>query len=298
MPDEVDNAVLSRQAVSLGGYEVRDEQLPQADGTWKLAPCLVERDPSAGYRWYDPMDDPQFDERELFLRLADLPPWGATEVVEFADRFGPLSLPGQAHNGLILREALGEWTNAARELRHIVWVWGQLRGEGDRDVGGELIERLSPTGEDGRVVAWNYDRQLEPDLAAKLPAGHVKPGWHITPLAGMTFRDRDVRTPAGLLLAKLLNHRLRHVVAIRVLLNRARMPAVRIVPVGLIGAAWVRLGNALDGRRRIRICAVCPKWFMVGDGREERRVVCSDACRQKRFRRKPKTPTKKGKGRP
>src|SRR5262245_10100698 len=61
-------------------------------------------------------------------------------------------------------------------------------------------------------------------------------------------------------------------------------PVTRVVPNSLLAPVWLRFANAVSGSRTLRKCQACSKLFMVGNGREAKRIVCSEAGLQKRFR--------------
>jgi hypothetical protein len=187
------------------------------------------------------------------------------------------------------REMLGEWTQRCQELRNAIWIWEQLREAG---IGDELRGRLSPQRNRGKVEAWSFAQSLPEHTASKEPniLSHL-----IRPGEDVTFLERDYRTPTVMLLNEMVNYGMRDRVKYRQEVDlKSRRPVARLLPVGLLGAAWLRLSRAVTGGREIRVCRMCPRMFVVGDGRERKRVTCQPSCKLKMHRRNPKPSTRKG----
>jgi hypothetical protein len=60
--------------------------------------------------------------------------------------------------------------------------------------------------------------------------------------------------------------------------------ALRVSPTSLIGAAWLQLAEAADGRYRPRRC-FCGSWFVLNPAsKNQQGRFCSNACKQKWYR--------------
>lgn len=279
MVEAMPDAMYGVQYVCREGYKIDERPDPSrpAGSNAPVVPCLVEnsdeRDVSKRYRIYNPFES-DFGGRDLYHRIAELPAWNADAVIAFATEYGGL---GPFFPAV---EPLGEWVRRGNELRHALFVWEQIRGN---RVGSVIRDRFTPLWDKGVLVAWQYN----------FPIGFK----NIYPVEGVTLYEKDLRTPIGILLSQLIRDGLGDRSRVVTVYDPAtQMPAVRVISDGLLGAAWLRLAKAVTGGQTVRVCAVpgCGKLFTIADGREERRVVCSDACRQKRFRQLHKTPTKKG----
>src|SRR5262249_24674209 len=154
------------------------------------------------------------------LRLADIPAWNGDAVIQFANEFGllgvqvytdassheppPTKLPdGSEGRKVYPRETLAEWTRQCQALREALWVWEQIRKSG---IGDGLRSRLIPRRNRGVVEAWQYTQPVPEHVASKAP-NVPQTGRLIRLGEGITFRERDYRTPAMLLLNELINSR-------------------------------------------------------------------------------------------
>jgi hypothetical protein len=67
--------------------------------------------------------------------------------------------------------------------------------------------------------------------------------------------------------------------------------ALSITPKNLLGALWLQVAQAVTGNLQHRECEeqTCRQWFEVStrlEGKRKNREYCSDACRQKTYRRR------------
>jgi hypothetical protein len=101
------------------------------------------------------------------------------------------------------------------------------------------------------------------------------------------FKVGDPIQPAWHYLLRIVNAELQGRVSPRLLIcteakKDTRMNAFRLflVPGSLIGAIWLQLAAAVDGKKEFRRCQGCEKWIGISPDHSRRnRKFCSDSCR-------------------
>lgn len=176
-------------------------------------------------------------------------------------------------------------------LREAVDLWDAVRGsdyaELERTLGGGkalTVDRnfIAEVGDPSTIGPW-------PDVAADT---------RVVPHSA-ALRDTNLdRSPSQAEICHLAWHQVEQEVTVHlrtltepclVYSDSVQRPMLHFVPKTLLGALWLQLAWAIDGRKDFRRCRSCRDWFAVGhDAREftAARVFCSDGCRVRENRRK------------
>ena len=106
-----------------------------------------------------------------------------------------------------------------------------------------------------------------------------------------TIKEGDVETAARLGLQRLINKHLHEQLSTQFLLDiETSTPTQKLyfVPKSLRGALWLQLSFAVEYTKDYKRCPVCEEWFEVSHrmGARTDKQYCSDACRQKAYRRR------------
>ena len=187
--------------------------------------------------------------------------------------------PGAGPRHFIECEIFETWARAISTMREMVSLW-EFAKNGDLGELNKLIvwkdknavyykrsESLHPILIENRIVCIS-SRSQNPELLENMKAG-------------------DLITPAWYYLQQRLNQKLkRHVAIPRLLWNRRQQLRFVITPTSLISAMWLQLSIAVDGNRNYRICEDCRRWFEVGAEARSDAKFCSNACRQKTYRKR------------
>ncbi len=272
--------------------------------------------PAAGYRWEDtaPVSDvsqrgrfltdgvpigqlqdltyyaPLQSEPALFKTFANLEP---TEdgILEFANKYGDL---GAATETIILGNSLGRgeridlWTREVEAMREAVNLreaamrgdLAYLRTRIVWDEDGKRVRYQAPGGRGGSVIAMKTD--LPDRFNTRM--GNLIPG--------------DPVLPALLYVQEQVNERLAAHAAARLLWGDRWLRGKRkswfhlhVVPKNLLGAMWLQLAAAVEGKREYRQCAApgCNRWFeLKPDTNRPDKIYCSDACKSRAWRAREK----------
>jgi hypothetical protein len=245
----------------------------------------------------------------LFRIFADTPPTedgiigfassygslGIAQVVTFPEAVIPRNFDGNdlGFEMVGYGEALFRWQQEIARLREAVDLWDAVRGndytELQRVLGGGkalIVERnfIAEVGDPSTVGTW-------PDVAADT---------RVAPHSA-TLRDTNLdRSLSQAEICQLAWHRVEQQITdqLRMLTepclvysDSMQRPMLHLVPRTLLGALWLQLAWAIDGRKDFRKCGSCGDWFAVGHGEREfttARVFCSDGCRVRENRRKKK----------
>jgi hypothetical protein len=313
MSKEAPGAVICRLKVALAGYRIAwrrpvKEAEPTRTGLRETfaepIQVLVEKppaDPSKRYREYEPMTAPAFDKRPLYLQLADIRPGDDEAVRKFADGFGPLGLPvptdagdgGDRDDRSRLNEPLFAWATECGRLREAIWLWSTLKEKN----WSELRDRITVK-RAGDVKYWRYETRIPEVVPGKESGGSDR--WvamPVLPSPELPFRERDYMAAGWGALRDLINGGLKEISIPHAYSNSESKKPLRqrIEVTTLRTAAWQLLMQAIEGGRLAKPCPMCGTMFVVGDGREARRIVCSDKCKFRRLRRISKSSTRKGK---
>jgi hypothetical protein len=242
----------------------------------------------------------------LFRTFAQIPLDDRGAILAFANQFGdlgihrPLDSTAPEEPGRLLGvwgETHEDWMQQIDEMRRALAVWDKLQNL-DADGLSHFIRW-----QDAEYLADGRTRTLAPgwvyDSHPDLPPFRVDPRRSVPPGPGRTskfiepvgdlFKKGDVLMPALFLLQGWVNNHLKDHVAPRLLYHLdQRKEVLRIVPHNLLGAMWLQLAEAIDGRKKYRTCKECGTWFEISakqsDHRTARRVFCSDHCKSRDYR--------------
>jgi hypothetical protein len=257
-------------------------------GEW-LAPICRGAPPPT--RTWNVMNEPA-----LFRNFAELTPTQG-EVVEFANRFGPLTnglavvhIPDYKGGHVALNvETMDIWRGEIDDMRHLLSWWDHLGGTTANwfqnflkvvsdESGPKLIHELrgSANFDEVVIVSENDD------------------GAHVL----ASFRRGDIRYAAAHGLSTLLNKKMSaHRLSIRLHPKRgtkqdpvqksARGPVAyteSLVPPDLLSALWLQFSQSVRGAKEYRQCEQCANWFELTAERRGDAKFCKEACRSRAYR--------------
>lgn len=246
--------------------------------------------------------DPDY---ELYREFAGTPstPDG---ILEFANRHGLLgcdlqrevlhTVIGPEKFRLHAGETIEDWTREITAMSEVVDLWDMAA----ENRTGDLNQRIH-RGENGITIALRGPKPnaLDGQPPTEWPSVH----WiTITPqnAPGQIFdklKPGDLRTPALLAVQRVVNKHLSlgNRTASRLLWNvETQALEYHVTPTGLIGAIWLDLALAINGKIEYRLCDHCgnpfaikPKARKAGGAKNEKRY-CSRSCRFKQYRARKK----------
>lgn len=246
--------------------------------------------------------DPDYELYREFAKTLPTP----VGILKFANRHGFLGCDlrhevlhtaiGPGETRLHAGEIIGDWTNEITAMSDVVDLWDMAR----EDRAGELNQRIE-RGENSILILLHDPK---PNALYGQPPGD-KPYFHgvsITPqnAPGRIFdklKPGDLRTPALLAVQRVVNEHLSvgNRTASRLLWNvDTEALEYHVTPTGLIGAIWLDLALAINGKIEYRLCDQCgtpfaikPKARKAGGAKNEKRY-CSRSCRFKQYRARKK----------
>jgi hypothetical protein len=98
--------------------------------------------------------------------------------------------------------------------------------------------------------------------------------------------DPDLVEYAWVLLISIVNAHLNTRIETQLLMDpKTARPVFFTMPNSLIGALWLQLAQAIDGKKDFQQCQVCRNWFeLAPDKARSDKVYCSQACRSRAYR--------------
>lgn len=227
----------------------------------------------------------------LFREFADL---ALTEpaVLAFANRYGLLGGavtkairpdPSNATSqDSVWGEAVAEWFAEIVFLRNAARLWDWL-SNGDYASLGRHIK--------WRNASVSYDSTPEVDGSEPPAQMH---SLIASPLLDdelfRQLRPGDLTLPTLLEIQRQVNERLRKGISPQLLIDGSKASlAMYFVPSSLIGAMWLQLSEAIAGHKTYRDCRQCGHIFELRpDTARTNRVYCSNACKTKAYRLRPR----------
>ena len=170
-------------------------------------------------------------------------------------------------------ESRTEWQNQIDDMRQAVELWDLAR---ERDASGLA-----------GYVTWNGPDEVVFKDPRCVTSVVIASRTHRPQVFERLVPD-DLTQPALYRLQEIVNTRLRHFVAPKLLWNPDHSAlALRAVPRHLLDALWLQLAQAITGNKRYHRCP-CGKWLEISlhptTGYRRNRLFCSDACRSKAYR--------------
>jgi hypothetical protein len=208
----------------------------------------------------------------------------------FADQYGMLeggpAFPRDMYLDLIPREVLriqwpenrsiqsGEfaksWLNFALEIREVWEIWQALEARNIRQL--------------RKIITWNNG-----SVAARSSGGRCIPiaDRSTNPIWLDRWRPGDLFGPAKLYIADRYNQRMERMASPAILLDSTGAFSSHSVPVSLLSAIWLELGEVITNLRRQIRCEICGRMMDVTDNRSNKRVheECSKSRRMKKYRK-------------
>lgn len=264
-------------AVDLAGYAIVAGRVDgEEDPRLALRGLVVPKDQA--WRPERRIYEPLLDYRGLFREFAAIhvgPPFDRyeEEIIRFANSYGALGLEqalvttesGEKFRG----EFQADWSKEIKAMRHCLDLWDAYSTVDD-----ELLRAMirfepsritydPPDSDDSYTIA---SPNWQPDLW-----DFIKPGDHFD--AAICY------------VQQVINRRLTERVSPRLLWNNNRVLGLHQVASSLIGAIWLQLALAVDGRKSFRRCKSCGTWIEISKGSARTtREFCSDACRSRNYR--------------
>jgi hypothetical protein len=243
----------------------------------------------------------------LFRTFAQLPIEDQGAILKFANEFGnlgvgvPLNLAAADDPNRLLGvwgETHAEWMRQIDAMHQALAIWDMFRVRDEAGLRHFIRWQDAQFSEDGRTPTraegWVYSRYRgNPNSKASLRRPLLSSWWTsqlIQPVQDL-FTKTDVFMPALFLVQRWVNQQLEHHVSPRLLYHLdLRKEVVRIVPKNLLGAMWLQLAEAIDGRKDYRTCKECGRWFEISSRQSEhrtaRRLFCTEPCKSRDYRRR------------
>lgn len=249
----------------------------------------------------------------LFRTFADSEP-SRDGVLQFANRFGLLSSGSEAEEGgfghLILLpdapgaqrgtwepvgygESLSRWQEEIRAMKEAVDLWLCVRGRCVKT----LEQRFEWDTQSAvpallyRSVWWNKKAPQKTYTVegSSMSARSVGGAW----VGGFQVRPGDVLAPALVRIHELTNERLlRSLTPVFVWPGLGEKAEFRYHVSNLLTALWFQFAQAVIGNKLYRTCSDCGNWMETPtiERNPDRRRFCSNACRQRAYRRRRASP--------
>jgi len=252
---------------------------------------LARSDQSSGGEY-----QPLADERCLFLRFAHLEA-DERQLLAFATRYGFLGVSdtqpirtglGEPDSDILWGESFDKWTDALTIMRVAVILAGLFRiGDKTAVERAKDLVALSPIGDKHTGVRVRLGG-LHGFEDIPLSMGADDSYWsRLTVVANPPTTDKAAAN--GLIRAALVdmvNANLRALCS-PALVDSEGAVRLTVQPSNLLGAMWLQLARAIEGKREYLRCEECGDWFDVGsDSSRSDRRTCSDRCRQRKYRRR------------
>ncbi len=263
-------------AVPSTGFRIASMQ-PAGSGRAQPLRYVVAADDAAPHRVYEPLTM-----SGLFCDFAEVTP-DDDGILAFANQHGFLghtlsqAVAPKIRRGesvpITVGEQVSAWQEEIRHLKSALRVWRAVQARDSGYLSKIVVWRNSTSVrlcvDENR--SWIANPDLNPHLLQRFPAG-------------------DLVGPTQYYIQKLINDKLETYPTTPRLLwfrqNAATSLRLFIVPQSLISAMWLQFAKAVDGNRDYRRCSQCQRWFELGGGviRSDA-TYCSNACRQRRYRR-------------
>jgi hypothetical protein len=197
-------------------------------------------------------------------------------VKHFADKHGHLGKSVKAYTNSTLRgakqiqsgEGVCEWLQEAVEMAKAIRLL-------DRIVDGNLKD----------VIYWGADFvSYYPEGGRHRPFELIANARDSYAMFFHLWRRGDLRGPAELLLARMINEKLRQSVAPQLVFDDSRQFKEYTRPLSLLGAMWYQMSRAFTGKQSVRRCAECHKWMICERSTKTMHEPCAAKARQRRYR--------------
>jgi len=98
----------------------------------------------------------------------------------------------------------------------------------------------------------------------------------------------ELKSPAELVLARMINEHLRESVAPQLVFDESRQFREFIRPINLLGAMWYQMCRTFTGKQPVRRCPACGGWMIYERSTKIMHEKCANKVRQQRFRERQK----------
>ena len=187
-------------------------------------------------------------------------------------------------------ESIGLWRAQISLMRRACALWDAVRQEDHR-----------------RLQRWIQLEEGRARLAGSVGAGKKEPAGRRTRTSDMTIDEADEPAAmrliaseptrreqrllaARLFIATITNRQMNGRVDYQLMVNKKSRLFSRPAPRNLIGAMWVQLAEVVDTPAEERRCVECGQSMLISasipGGRRRQSLYCSNACKQRRARRK------------
>jgi hypothetical protein len=289
-------------SVPVEGFEIGPAfEMDMASGKCasKSATFLLDRNPLgiSKARTYAPLRE----RSGLFRTFANIDPKDNAGILAFANQHGPLAgdTSGLIGRSVLRRgikrgetqsphygETIESWRRQIASMKWLARIWDAIQQRNH-----SFLRRLihwhaeyvsAETNSGMRDYPWPNEQTMQ-----KLATADDPVMWPM-------FQRGDLLEPAKLYLQREINKQLTAFPSQVRLLWENGGTFLFVSPKNLIAALWFQFAAAVDGDRKYCVCEQCRRWFQIGDRRDtdgdHRRSdssFCSNACKQKAYR-KPK----------
>jgi hypothetical protein len=268
---------------------LEEVNLVDVDGTPVLAGWPADA-------WYEPLRL----ERALFEEFARLPD-EPEAFVAFAKAYGTLAMKDVLLTGGSVGPAdlpLEVWSAHRQLLRYAVDLWDAIEEGRVEPLMGRTITVVEPDDFDAELYAKYEGRTVVAQVVAPLgETEEIAYSWEHSgqrvawrdvpreqPIAYLERRNLSPTATARAALAQFVTRHCRNLSVTMVLTTAPGAPLRMTFQVeSLIGAMWLQLALAIDGKRKYRSCPVCGRWWDATAARSDK-LTCSDRCRKSKQR--------------
>jgi len=220
-------------------------------------------------RIYNPLQ-----ESGLFRIFASIDHRNTSEIEDFANSWGPLIQP------FIFGEPLSFWQDQIAYLKRCVWLLDAVKSEK------VLVE--------DPLINLEKFLNSEEKSKRKLEEINSKPGPKTLHWSPLPLKRRAWNYLQNLINEQVGQHGLTCQVSANFTDRFDPLPmTLNLYPENLISALWFQIARAVSGEKDYKCCLECGKPFEISldpEGFRKNRMYCSDACRQKAYRRRKSKP--------
>jgi len=249
---------------------------------------LVSKGEDSGFAW---VKEPTAMNPGLFVEFANVKP-SKDPILQFANNWGDIFFRGELlpdhsrkRKAIAIGESLEAWKDAIDQMRVLVRLWEAIKDHKNKSKRAEL-QKIITWVEGGVRYAINFKRGSSHSWLAH---PKVSSPSKETLLARLT--PGDVVWPAKHALQAEINRRISDEslpIFPQLIWTHERNQRIIFTPKCLLAAMWLQFAQAITQEFQLRVCEGCGKYFQFGPGGKKRAdaKTCSDACRQRKRRKK------------